>query len=192
MKKIITAVAIVLGISATAQDKKEVLSSRNHEFRWDVSRLLAGHSVDFAYEKITHNSLTFGIGASYGLGSLEKDVYDMSSSMNFTINPYVRYYILENQRKQNRGMFIEGAIVLHSTDYININRIYSESHHYPVKTTIVESTKFDLAMSFALGWKIINSEGFVLDLSTGVARNILHPNLKNAFFKGGVSLGYRF
>ena len=195
MKKIVVIMALFAAVSSNAQvdypESSGVTFAKSNELRLGVIRLLSGNSLDIGYERIIDRNQSYGANLLIGF-----EDYDYEFNQKFSVSPYYRFYFNKSQEYGAKGMFVEGFADFYSgkgVEYDNGYYIpypdsgYGGYYNYPTKNF------FDVALGVALGWKWVNTAGFVFELKGGYGRNILNQNPNNdGIFRGDVSIGYRF
>jgi len=114
------------------------------------------------------------------------------TEQQFSISPYYRFYFNKSQEYGAKGMFVEGFADFYSGRSYNFYNYtidpYGNYYYYDRKENY-----FDVAAGFALGWKWVNTIGFVFEIKAGYGRNLIKENPDAAgVFRGDFSLGYRF
>ncbi len=164
---------------------------RKNELRLGAVRLLSGNSFDLGYERIIDRNQSFGANLLIGFGDNE---FIGDTEQIFSISPYYRFYFNKSQEYGARGMFVEGFADFYSGRTWNYYSYYTPdptvgNYYYYEK----KENYFDVAAGFALGWKWVNTIGFVLELKAGYGRNLLNNNeYSSGIFRGDFSIGYRF
>ena len=184
MKKyIFTAAFMAASAVGFAQDSEEKgianLQDRKHELRIDALEGLIVPALDISYEYVI--SKYSGVGVSAFAGFSGDDDLDFDQDWAFT--PYYRQYFFNKKDYGARGFYAEGLLQVAGGD---------DFDNFLIGTNTDESwTKFGIG--FGLGQKWVSKNGFVLDLNFGGGRYFGDDNLgPDAFFRGGVGVGYRF
>lgn len=164
-----------------AQDKEnKSLDSKKHEIKVGSIKLLAGPILEGTYEYIYSKDFTFGSSVLIDFQQ-NNDWYE-----NFSITPFARFYFQETQEYGAKGFFVEGFGKIATGD----NYYYS----YDYLNDTSNSKKFIAgSLGLSLGKKWINHSGFVLETLIGVGRTLGNNSYApDAFFRGDLSIGYRF
>ncbi len=166
--------------SANVFDKK-------HEIRLSTINLISGNSLEIGYEYLAHRNYSYGAYGHIHLGSAEQN--------SFGITPYFRFYFNSSQEYGAKGFFAEPMLALQKMGY-------SEGIYDSTNSTYIynEKSNFNIAPGIALGWKWVNTSGFVIDIRSGVVRNLIIPNANPDGYvnfqefmpRADVSIGYRF
>lgn len=194
MKKFTLVCVLISAVSARAQvafpESSATVFEKKNEIRVGAIRLLSGHSLDIGYERIVDRNRGYGANVLIGFGSNETDY-----NPNFSLSPYYRFYFNSSAEYGARGMYVEGFADFYSA------KEYDYYYEYPMYDTNggyyyyqpYRKEYFEIAAGAALGWKWVNTVGFVLDIKAGYGRNLLGNSFyKSGVFRGDVSLGYRF
>jgi len=193
MKKIAFLAGMLLSYSGFSQttypESSDLVFSKKNEVRIGAIRLLAGNSLDLGYERIIDRNQSFGANMLIGFGDNDFIGY---TEQQFSISPYYRFYFNKSQEYGAKGMFVEGFADFYSGRSYNFYNYsidpYGNYYYYDRKENY-----FDVAAGFALGWKWVNTIGFVFEIKAGYGRNLIKENPDAAgVFRGDFSLGYRF
>jgi hypothetical protein len=191
-KSLMTAlVAISLFGTAFAQgDEPEAnpVLEKKHELRLDAAEALLVPTLEFNYEYVI--SKYSGAGAALSV-NLSNDI-DFEYGQKFAFTPFYRQYFLNKKEYGARGLFVEGMLQaaagesnIYYYEYDDVNGTdlsYSEEDNW-----------FNVGAGLAIGQKWVSNNGFVFELSAGGGRYFSGgDNVPDAFFRGGVSVGYRF
>ncbi len=182
MKKILivffTLSASIIFGQEIAKKNTKILSERKHEIKIGAIKLLAGPIFEGTYEYIYSKDFTFG--SSILVDFQNENVWDE----NFSLTPFARFYFQESKEYGAKGFFVEGFAKL----ALGKNELYSEIN------SNYESEKFTAgALGLSLGKKWINHSGFVFESLIGFGRSIGNTNNSpDVFFRGDLSIGYRF
>lgn len=194
MKHFLTLAFVATSASCFAQidypEASGMVFERKHEVRLGTIKLLAGNSLDLGYERVLDRNRGFGANLLIGF-----DDYDSDFNQNFSLSPYYRFYFSKSEEYGAKGMFVEGFADFYTGKSIDYEFYYNylpdpDSHYYyePKKKNF-----FDIAAGVALGYKWVNTIGFVLEMKAGYGRNLLQENPNAAgIFRGDFSVGYRF
>lgn len=192
MKKIVLTLLTLVSVSAVAQTTfPESMNSaydKKHEIRVGAIKLLSGHSLELSYERVKDKNQGYGAHFLVGFGDGE-DVLNQ----NISIAPYYRFYFSQSQEYGAKGMFVEGFADLYSgTEYVYSNSYTVDPYGYYYYNQNKENFT-DLALGLAIGWKKVNTIGFVFELKAGYGKNLIQQNTNaSGVFKGDISIGYRF
>lgn len=187
MKNYLLFFIAILCITLCEAQEKDSISSMNlkHELKLDAVELVAAANVELSYEYLISTFSGVGISIAFDAGSNDEDV------LKWAITPFYRQYFFNRQSKRARGLFAEGHLNIGSfeDDYYYNYDYYCEDCTYedPKKTTA-------LGAGFAIGYKWASDNGFVIEPSLGVGRNLFLKDNQSldVYFRGGVLVGYRF
>ncbi len=150
-------------------------------------RLLAGHSLDIGYERIIDRNQGYGVNLLIGFADESEDRSEGFKQI-ISVSPYYRFYFNKSQEYGAKGMFIEGFTDFYNgkswdTVYTSWNNTYDYFN---------EEKYFEIAAGLALGWKWVNTAGFIFEIKLGFGRNLLGNADNEGIFRGDFSIGYRF
>ncbi len=192
MKKLFMTALVALcfvGIS-NAQDENETnpVLERKHELRLDALEALLIPTLEFNYEYVI--SKYSGAGAAISINLNNDDDFEYGQKFAFT--PFYRQYFLNKKEYGARGLFVEGMMQMAAgeyTDYFyDYDPVTNSSNSYTES-----SDWFNVGAGLAIGQKWVSNNGFVFELSAGGGRYFSGgDNKPEGFFRGGVSVGYRF
>jgi len=186
--KILLIAALLFSFTGIAQEDEEpvnltAINSKKHEIRLDALEGLAVPALDISYEYVL--SKYSGLGASINITLDSDDGIDQ----NFTFTPYFRQYFFNKKDYGARGFFAEGLLQYGTGEESSFLDI-ADINGNPV-TTNEDWSQFGIG--FAIGQKWVSRNGFVLEISAGAGRYLGGDDFApDAFFRGGVSVGYRF
>jgi hypothetical protein len=182
MKKIIVQLALICSILAFGQEtnqKKSIpLSDRKHEIKVGAIKLLAGPIFEGTYEYIYSNDFTFGSSMLIDLQN------DNAWDENFSLTPFARFYFQETKEYGAKGFFAEGFAKI-AFGKNELNEEFSSNYKAENFTAA--------ALGLSVGRKWVNHSGFVFETLIGFGRTLGNSDhAPDVFFRGDVSLGYRF
>ena len=143
----------LLMISARAQNTTP-LAERKNELKVGSLQLLFAGNVDLAYERLTNNNFGYGVSV-YSGKSLAPD-------NEFSISPFARIYLGENDKLGANGFFVEGA------------------------------GKFskNVGAGLSIGKKWVHKSGFIFETLLGLGRDF--KSGQDVYPRGDLFIGYRF
>lgn len=179
MKKTIVLLALICNVLAFGQESSSIsLSEKKHEIKLGAIKLLAGPIFEGTYEYIYSKDFTFGSSVLIDLQN--ENVWDE----NFSITPFARFYFQETKEYGAKGFFAEGFLKIASGE----TELYEE---LSLNNTAEKFTAAALGLSVGRKW--VNHSGFVFETLIGLGRTIGNSdNAPDVFFRGDLSLGYRF
>lgn len=191
MKKIFLSLVLlspIFGFSqVTFPESSANVFDKKHELRLGAINLISGNSLEIGYEYLAHRNYSYGAYGHLHLGSAEQN--------SFGITPYFRFYFNSSQEYGAKGFFAEPMLALQKMGYTH--SVYDQING---TSSITEKSNFNIAPGIALGWKWVNTSGFVIDIRGGVVRNLIVPeSVPNGYVsfqeimpRADFSIGYRF
>lgn len=159
-----------------------------HELRLDALDALAFTTIEFNYEYVISKYSGAGAAISFNLGDETIDNY----GRNFAFTPYYRQYFLNKKEYGARGLFVEGSIQV----AVGEQSYYYTNYNPNTGSYIDGMTKekwFETGLGLAIGQKWVSNNGFVFEISAGGGRYLLDSDdAPEAYFRGGILVGYRF
>lgn len=190
MKKTFFALLMGCSIFGFSQETEnvEVGPQGKHELRFDAFEALVFKNIEFSYEYVISKYSGAGATINFSLDNESLSRY----GENFTFTPYYRQYFLNKKEYGARGLFVEATLQIAAGDY--------EDYYYeynPVTDTYIDgNTKqkwFDAGIGLTIGQKWVSNNGFVFEISGGGGRYLLNGDFApEAYFRGGILVGYRF
>ena len=198
MKKISSLLLIFIFFAAFSQDNSEEISVQEPApstsiYQRDIAKnelsigalnLVAFGALDVAYERIVTPNTSWAIEAF--ILALNRDNEDLSEAYrkDFSVTGKVKYFFSEGTAS---GFYVNGLAMI-STGKDELE--FYDTEGIVTRTETKEYT--DLALGFGLGGKFVAKQGFFLDLSAGIGRNLFSSNSPTIIGQFGVNLGYRF
>ena len=186
---------VLLGLTSAAlwaqvgqpQTMLNQIADRKHELRIDAIEALAIPNIEINYEYVL--SRYSGVGAAINIG-LEQN---FNEEQGFALTPFYRQYFLNKKEYGARGLFVEGMLQF----ALGNDKFTEEIENAPAGSEPAFQTReeswFNTGIGIALGQKWLSNNGFVFELSIGGGRYLLSPDFgPEAFFRGGLLVGYRF
>lgn len=188
-KKLVVMLLGVCSFVGFAQEEQEEvrgiknLEGRKHELRLDAAEALAIPALDVSYEYVISKYSGAGISMFIGFGNDELDEYQ-----TFAITPFYRQYFFNKKDYGARGFYAEGVL------QYTAGKQDAEIGFGEVLIDNNDVTWSRFGIGFALGQKWVSRNGFIIDLSLGLGRNLNSEDGPGpeVFFRGGVNVGYRF
>lgn len=146
--------------------------------------LVAFGALDIAYERIVTPNTSWAVEAF--ILALNRDNEDIAEAYrkDFSVTGKIKYFFSEGTAS---GFYVNGLAMISNGE--NDQDFYDNEGFY-VRTEKDNYT--DLALGFGLGGKFVAKQGFFLDLSAGIGRNLFSSNSPTIIGQFGVNLGYRF
>jgi hypothetical protein len=156
----------------------KLLAERKHEIKVGAIKLLAGSVFEGTYEYVYSKDFTFG--SSILVDFQNENEWDE----NFSLTPFARFYFQESKEYGAKGFFVEGFAKF----AVGKTELYKQFY------SNLESENFTAGvLGLSLGKKWINHSGFVFESLFGFGRTLGNNHLApDVFFRGDLSIGYRF
>lgn len=201
MKNTITAAFLILALNAFSQTEpviqdepvtyqEEPVYSRENTFN-ELSigalNLVAFGAIDVAYERILTPNTSWAVETFFL--ALNKKNEDLSEaySKDFSLTGKVKYFFSE---RAAWGFYVNGLTMISTGKYVpEDNRDFNQDVNFQ---TLAEEKYTDLALGFGLGGKFVAKQGFFVDLSTGIGRNLFSSNSPTIIGQFNANLGFRF
>lgn len=201
MKNLITAAFLLFSFITFAQEEpvvneepvaiqEEPVYSRDityNEISIGALNLVAFGALDVAYERIMTPNTSWAVEAFFL--ALNKKNEDLSEaySKDFSLTGKVKYFFSE---RSAWGFYVNGLTMISSGKYTPDNiQPYDPD---VINWEPVEQKYTDLALGFGLGGKFVAKQGFFVDLSTGIGRNLFSSNSPTIIGQFNANLGFRF
>jgi hypothetical protein len=195
MKKLLMTALVAMSFFGTAFAQGDVpvnpVLEKKHELRLDAAEALLIPTLEFNYEYVI--SKYSGAGAAISI-NLSND-NNLEYGQKFAFTPFYRQYFLNKKEYGARGLFVEGMLqaAAGEYDYYNYYEDYSDPNNPIFESSVTSEDWFNVGAGLAVGQKWVSNNGFVFELSAGGGRYFAGgDNVPDAFFRGGVSVGYRF
>ncbi|MCM4158860.1 hypothetical protein FHG64_01180 [Antarcticibacterium flavum] len=190
MKKLITTLAlsffIVTAFSQEVQNDQDAISNREtgkNELSIGALNLVAFGALDVAYERIITPNSSWAVEAF--ILALDRESEDAADaySKDFSLTGKYKYFFGE---RTAWGFYVNGLAMISSGEYEK--DVLQPDGWYEYET----EDYTDFALGFGLGGKFVSRQGFFLDLSTGIGRNLFSNNSPTIIGQFNVNLGFRF
>lgn len=199
MKKLFTAVLLVISFSSFSQeDSTLVVSSEQDAYQEEIFardrlknelsigafNLVVFGALDVAYERILNPHSSWAIeGFVLALGR-DNEALGEAYTRKASLTGKYKYFFGD---RTAWGFYVNGLAMLSSGEYDS----YSA---FPTDGPIVAETEnyTDFALGFGLGGKFVSKQGFFLDLGTGIGRNLFNDDAPTIVGQFNVNLGFRF
>ena len=171
---------VIFTLHIKAQEQKENELQTRNEIKLNAFNLIAFTFVDISYEALLNEESSLGVALLFNIGN-EDEILD--EIRTFSITPFYRQYF---SKQYAEGFFVEGFGMINSG---NQNDYYED-----FELTIRSEGKYtDFALGISVGGKFVTPRGFVVEIYTGLGRNLLGSEFApDIVSRGGISLGYRF
>ncbi|WP_290477975.1 MULTISPECIES: DUF3575 domain-containing protein [unclassified Leeuwenhoekiella] len=186
--------ALFLSTTIFAQEESNNSLDKKHEIKVDAIELIVVANIEITYEYLISKYSGAGISITFDGGNSSDDF------LNWAITPFYRQYFFNRQEKRAQGLFAEGHLNLGSFENDYYQYTYDTDTGFIVDERFVEHDKTAFGAGFALGYKWASNNGFVIEPSVGVGRNIIGNTQDDGayydsidfYFRGGIQVGYRF
>ena len=192
--KILLTLLVVINLTTFSAFAQQPLPEEEQEiiFKRDIAKnelsigafnLVAFGALDIAYERITSPNTSFAIEGF--ILALNRDTEDVSEVYYRDASLTGKYKYFFGDRNA-WGFYVNGFSMISTGEY-------SRDIYQPDGFWESEKTEYtDLALGFGLGGKFVAKQGFFLDLSTGIGRNLLNSDSPTIVGQFNVNLGMRF
>ncbi|MGL2962524.1 DUF3575 domain-containing protein [Flavobacterium sp. RSB2_4_14] len=175
MRKLIVLSFLLCSLFAFSQETQSQDFKRN-ELKGNALFLVLG-SFEFSYERILNEESGVGIAVNLPFDSDNWDI-------NYTFTGYYRYYF---GKKPASGFFGEAFGMLNNVD----DYVTDEPDYYYEQKTLT-----DFALGIGLGGKWVTKKGLLLEINTGIGRNLFNNQYDDRDYeligRAGITVGYRF
>jgi hypothetical protein len=168
-------ILLIMSSFVFSQEEEQNSTQRIHEIRLDGLKLLAGPIAEASYEYVKNENSGYGVSILANLGS--------DFNEDFSITPFYRMYFFNKQDYGAKGFFVEGFGKL----------TIGDEYNYVFDNNDEKNNYTDFSLGMALGKKWVNKNGFVFELLVGASRPFGgNDSGPEAYFRGGLFVGYRF
>ncbi|MCX2837072.1 hypothetical protein OQ279_02805 [Salinimicrobium sp. MT39] len=162
------------------------------EVHLNVLNLLVFGALDVGYERIINDHASAGVEIfSKVFNKNEGEDVDLSKiyTKDFSITGKFKYFLQEENTAW--GYYAE-AFGMFSNGDNEVKRKFpnSETGELEEKEVFIEYT--DIAIGIGVGGKFVAKQGFLVDLSFGIGRNLFDKNSPDIVLLPTVNVGYRF
>jgi len=195
MKVTSTLLLLLIAISGFSQEvTQDVTTETTQEiFPRDIAKnelsvnafnLVAFGAIDVAYERIIDPSSSWSIEGFILALNRESESADYFFTRTASLTGKYKYFFGD---RSTWGFYVNGMAMLSTGEFYE--DVYDRDGYY---TSRVDKDYTDLALGFGLGGKWVSKQGFFLDLSTGIGRNLLNSESPIVVGQFNVNLGKRF
>lgn len=190
MKKFFTLILLFsfcVGFSQNDESETEntptVRQTSKNELSIGALNLIAFGAIDLAYERVINANSSWS--GEVFIQALNKDSEDVAEAYDkdFSLTGKYKHFFSSGYAK---GFYVEGFGMFSSGKYEP--DMYYDTHD----AVYYEETYSDFALGFGVGGKFVSPGGFMLDLSTGIGRNLFSDNSPTIVGQFNVNLGFRF
>jgi hypothetical protein len=175
--------------------QEEEITQRNstqNEVSLNILNVLVFGALDLSYERLMsdHSSLGFEMFSKVFNKNEGEDV-DLSKvyAKDFSLTTKFKYFL--NEEKTAWGFYAEGFGMfsngMNGREVTRKDPVTGDSEKVEVD---LEFT--DFALGIGVGGKFVTKQGFLIDVSFGLGRNLFHKDSPDIVILPTVSTGYRF
>lgn len=193
MKKLITAVFLIFTITSFSQDLQtgeQTVYKRDiakNELSIGALNLVAFGALDITYERIVTPNTSWAIeGFVMALNRSSEDLSD-AYNKDFSLTGKFKYFFGD---RTAWGFYVSGLSMISTGEYETSTSYTAPDGYYEYEYETNNYT--DLALGFGLGGKFVAKQGFFVDLSTGIGRNLFNSNSPTIIGQFNANLGFRF
>lgn len=178
-----------------AQDVQENIYQRDiakNELNLNVLNVLVFGALDIGYERVLDNNTTIGLQLfSKVFNKNEGEDVDLSKvyAKDFSLTSKFKYFF--DDQATASGFYAMGfGMISDGTNEKTIKVTDPETD----KTSKVDVDRdyTDFALGFGVGGKFVAKQGFLLDVSFGLGRNLFHKDSPDIVILPAINVGYRF
>ncbi len=187
MKALIVLFIFFTGLSGFSQQVVEEVYPREiakNELSINAFNLVAFGAIDVAYERIIDPSSSWAVEGFILALNRESETADDIFTRTASLTGKYKYFFGD---RATWGFYVNGLAMLSKGEYHEY--VFDRDEFNPTR---IEKDYTDLALGFGLGGKWVSKQGFFLDLSTGIGRNLLNNDSPVVVGQFNVNLGKRF
>lgn len=213
IKKIACLTLILLSVSLTAQERgveedieeteiiidpviqEEIVFKRDttkSEVHLNVLNLLVFGALDVGYERVINKNASAGVEFfSKVFNKNEGEDVDLSEvyAKDFSITGKFKYFL--NEDHSAWGYYAEVFGMFSNGNNEKEVEIIDSTTGEP-KTIEADLEYTDIALGVGVGGKFVAKQGFLIDVSFGIGRNLFDKNSPDIVLLPSVNVGYRF
>ncbi len=187
MKAIFTSLLFIFtSLSGFSQEVQEEVFPRDiakNELSINAFNLVTFGAIDVAYERIIDPNSSWAVEGFILALNRESESADYVFTRTASLTGKYKYFFSD---RSAWGFYANGLIMLSTGEY------YEDLYDMDGNYSRVDIEYTDLALGFGLGYKWVSKQGFFLDLSTGIGRNLLNSDSPIIVGQFNVNLGKRF
>lgn len=188
--------SLTLNINAqtTGSDFEEINNRNfgNNEIHLNVLNVLIFGALDGAYERILNDNSSLGIEVfAKVFNKNEGEDVDLSKvyAKDFSVTGKFKYFL--DSSKRASGFYAEAFGMV--SDGTNEKEVDKTDPITGETRTVEEDREYtDFALGFGIGGKFVAKQGFLMDVSFGLGRNLFHKDSPDIVILPTASVGYRF
>lgn len=180
-----------------AKEKQAAVLRSSHELKMNILNAMAFKAIDLNYEYVLNENSSFGLGIFFKMAKAEVQKagwfsFEVENNRSYSLTPHYRRYFSQGNCN---GFFIEGFGMLNSGETVDVSYENDEPQDVGSETISNEIREKDsythFALGISLGGKFIKTNGFSMEIYSGLGIGLLGGN-SEVVTRGGLSLGYRF
>lgn len=187
MKVFSTLILVFTVFSTFSQEVTQEIFPRDiekNELSVNAFNLVAFGAIDVAYERIIDPSSSWAVEGFILALNRESESADYIFTRTASLTGKYKYFFGDNTAW---GFYVNGMAMLSTGEFYE--EVYDRDGFY---NSTVDREYTDLALGFGLGGKWVSKQGFFMDLSTGIGRNLLNNDSPIVVGQFNVNLGKRF
>ena len=193
MKKISLLFCFFLALGSYAQTNSDSLVSpivaKKNEVKIDGLNLISNGRLGISYERFLNSNFSVGITGMFLNKSSKEDKFatdDTRTLIDYQVIPYVRYAL---SKSAVNLYYVEAFTSINGGQFKELVTFNNGAADYVV-TSVKDYN--DVAIGAAVGYKFYIKESFVVDVTIGMGKNLLHADSPKNISRLGINLGYRF
>ena len=194
MQKITTYLFLIFSFTVFSQEpevqtepKQEPIYHRDitkNELSINAFNLVTFGAIDVAYERIIDPNSSWAVEGFILALNRESEAADYIFTRTASLTGKYKYFFGDNSAY---GFYVNGLAMLSTGEYYE--DLYDREGFY---TSRVDKEYTDFALGFGIGYKWVSKQGFFMDLSSGIGRNLLNSDSPIVVGQFNVNLGKRF
>lgn len=193
MKKISLLFCFFLALGSYAQTNSDSLVSpivaKKNEVKIDGLNLISNGRLGISYERFLNSNFSVGITGMFLNKSSKEDKFatdDTRTLIDYQVIPYVRYAL---SKSAVNLYYVEAFTSINGGQFKELVTLNNGAADYVI-TSVKDYN--DVAIGASVGYKFYIKESFVVDVTIGMGKNLLHTDSPKNISRLGINLGYRF
>lgn len=189
MKIFATLFLFLIAITTYSQEVTEEIFPRDiakNELSINAFNLVTFGAIDVAYERIIDPSSSWAVEGFILALNRESESADYVFTRTASLTGKYKYFFGE---RSTWGFYVNGLAMLSTGEYYEEFETFDGLNY---NYSRVDKDYTDLALGFGIGGKWVSKQGFFMDLSTGIGRNLLNNDSPVIVGQFNVNLGKRF
>lgn len=177
---------------AVVEDELIPRDIAKNEVGVNVLNVLLFGALDVSYERLlsNHSSLAFEMFSKVFNKNEGEDV-DLSKAYakDFSLTTKFKYFL--DEEKAARGLYAEAFGMF--SNGMNERKVTRQNPTTGATEEVEVDLEFtDFALGIGVGGKFVSKQGFLIDVSFGLGRNLFHRDSPDIVIMPAISAGYRF